>query len=59
MLSRKNLNRSSSIKNFTFKQLYKADWGVEREFPKIEENHSINYGAKSLEAFKINKNLYF
>jgi hypothetical protein len=37
MLSRKNLNRSSSIKNFTFKQLYKADWGVEREFPKIEE----------------------
>jgi hypothetical protein len=37
MLSRKNLNRSASLKNFTFKQLYKNNWGSEREFPKIEE----------------------
>jgi len=37
MLSRKNLNRSTSIKNFTFRQLYKNDWGAEKEFPKIEE----------------------
>lgn len=37
MLNRKNLNRSTSIKNFTFKQLYKNSWGNEREFPKIEE----------------------
>jgi L-lactate dehydrogenase complex protein LldF len=37
MLSRKNLNRSASLKNFTFKQLYKNNWGPEREFPKIEE----------------------
>lgn len=37
MLSRKNLNRSTSIKNFTFRQLYKNDWGNEREFPKIED----------------------
>lgn len=37
MLSRKNLNRSASLKNFTFKQLYKNNWGTEREFPKIEE----------------------
>lgn len=37
MLSRKNLNRSTSIKNFTFRQLYKTAWGAEKEFPKIEE----------------------
>jgi len=37
MMSRKNLNRSTSIKNFTFKQLYKNSWGNDREFPKIED----------------------
>ncbi len=37
MLSRKNLNRSASIKNFTFRQLYKNDWGEQREFPKIAD----------------------
>lgn len=37
MLSRKNLNRSTSLKNFTFKQLYKNSWGNDREFPKIED----------------------
>jgi L-lactate dehydrogenase complex protein LldF len=37
MLNRKNLNRSTGIKNFTFRQLYKNSWGNEREFPKIEE----------------------
>ena len=37
MLSRKNLNRSYSIKSFTFKQFYKEGWGESREFPKIAE----------------------
>ncbi len=37
MLSRKNLNKSTTLKNFTFKQLYKTEWGNEREFPKIED----------------------
>ncbi len=37
MMSRKNLNRSTGIKNFTFKQLYKNSWGNEREFPKTED----------------------
>ncbi|MES2656429.1 MAG: LUD domain-containing protein [Bacteroidota bacterium] len=37
MLSRKNLNKSTTLKNFTFKQLYKSEWGNEREFPKIED----------------------
>jgi L-lactate dehydrogenase complex protein LldF len=37
MMNRKNLNRSASIKNFTFKQFYKGDWGEKRDFPKIAE----------------------
>ena len=37
MLSRKNLNRPTSIKSFTFKQLYKNDWGEKREFPKMAD----------------------
>lgn len=37
MLSRKNLNRSVGIKNFTFKQLYKNSWGNDRTFPKMED----------------------
>jgi L-lactate dehydrogenase complex protein LldF len=37
MLSRKNLNRPAAIKNFTFKQFYKSDWGEQREFPKIAD----------------------
>ncbi len=37
MLSRKNLNRPAAIKNFTFKQFYKSDWGDQREFPKIAD----------------------
>jgi len=37
MLNRKNLNRPAGIKNFTFKQFYKSDWGESREFPKIAD----------------------
>ncbi|MDZ4667581.1 MAG: LUD domain-containing protein [bacterium] len=37
MLSRKALNRPASLKNFTFKQFYKSDWGDQREFPKIAD----------------------
>jgi L-lactate dehydrogenase complex protein LldF len=37
MLSRKNLNRPAAIKNFTFKQFYKSDWGDHRDFPKIAD----------------------
>lgn len=37
MLNRKNLNRAASIKSFTFRQLYRTDWGEKREFPKIAE----------------------
>ena len=37
MLSRKTLNRPAAIKNFTFKQFYKSEWGESREFPKIAE----------------------
>ncbi|MCE2740228.1 MAG: LUD domain-containing protein [Sphingobacteriales bacterium] len=37
MLSRKTMNRPASIKNFTFRQFYKNDWGESREFPKIAE----------------------
>ncbi len=37
MMSRKNLNRPASIKNFTFRQMYKDEWGTQREFPKIAE----------------------
>ncbi len=51
MLSRKTLNRPAGIKNFTFKQLYKNEWGEKREFPKIadksfnqlwREKHGLN-----------------
>jgi hypothetical protein len=37
MLSRKNLNRQTTLRNFTFKSFFKKDWGEEREFPKIVE----------------------
>lgn len=37
MLSRKTLNRAAALKNFTFKQFYKNEWGESREFPKIVE----------------------
>ncbi len=51
MMSRKTLNRPASIKNFTFKQFYKNEWGEKREFPKIadksfnqlwREKHGLN-----------------
>jgi L-lactate dehydrogenase complex protein LldF len=37
MLSRKAMNRPAALKNFTFKQFYKSDWGDNREFPKIAD----------------------
>ena len=37
MLSRKNMNRPAAIKGFTLKQLFKSDWGEEREFPKLAD----------------------
>lgn len=37
MLNRKNLNRQTTLRNFTFKSFFKKDWGEEREFPKIAE----------------------
>ena len=37
MLSRKNLNRQTTLRNFTFKSFFKKDWGDHREFPKIAE----------------------
>jgi len=37
MLSRKAMNRPAGLKNFTFRQFYKNDWGEDREFPKIAE----------------------
>ena len=37
MLSRKAMNRPAALKNFTFKQFYKSDWGESREFPKIAD----------------------
>lgn len=37
MLSRKAMNRPAALKNFTFKQFYKSDWGENREFPKIAD----------------------
>jgi L-lactate dehydrogenase complex protein LldF len=37
MLSRKNLNRQSTLRNFTFKSFFKKDWGEHREFPKIAD----------------------
>lgn len=35
MLSRKNMNKGTSIKNFMLKSFFKNSWGERREFPKI------------------------
>jgi len=35
MLSRKNMNKGTSIKNFMLKSFIKNSWGERREFPKI------------------------
>lgn len=37
MLNRKNMNRQSSLRNFTFKSFFRKQWGEERELPKIAE----------------------
>lgn len=37
MISRKNLNKSASIKNFMLKSFFKSSWGERREFPKIAD----------------------
>lgn len=36
-LSRKAMNRASGLKNFTFKQLFKKDWGQNRILPEIND----------------------
>ena len=35
MLSRKNLNKGASVKNFILKSFLKTPWGEQREFPKV------------------------
>lgn len=37
MLSRKNMNKGASIKNFMLKSFFKSAWGDRREFPKVAE----------------------
>jgi L-lactate dehydrogenase complex protein LldF len=37
MLSRKNLNKGVSIKNFMLKSFFKTSWGERREFPRIAD----------------------
>jgi L-lactate dehydrogenase complex protein LldF len=37
MLSRKNMNKGASIKNFMLKSFFKTSWGENREFPKVAE----------------------
>lgn len=37
VLSRKNLNRAAGIRNFTFKQLLRKEWGEERIFPAVSD----------------------
>lgn len=37
MLSRKNMNKGASIKNFMLKSFFKTAWGEDREFPKVAE----------------------
>ncbi len=51
MMSRKNLDRASGIKNFTFKQFFKSDWGEDRELPKIEDK-SFNQIWREMKGIK-------
>jgi L-lactate dehydrogenase complex protein LldF len=51
MMSRKNLDRASGIKNFTFKQFFKTSWGENRELPKIEEK-SFNQLWREMKGIK-------
>lgn len=37
MLSRKNMNKGSTIKNFMLKSFFKTLWGEKREFPKVAD----------------------
>jgi L-lactate dehydrogenase complex protein LldF len=37
MLSRKNMNKGATIKNFMLKSFFKTAWGEDREFPKVAE----------------------
>jgi L-lactate dehydrogenase complex protein LldF len=37
MLSRKNMNKGTSIKNFMLKSFFKTSWGERREFPKVAD----------------------
>lgn len=51
MMSRKNLDRAAGIKNFTFKQFFKTDWGEDRELPKIEDK-SFNQLWREIKGIK-------
>lgn len=51
MMNRKNLDRASGIKNFTFKQFFKNDWGEDRELPKIEDK-SFNQIWREMKGIK-------
>lgn len=37
MMSRKNMNKSTSIKGFMLKSFFKTPWGERREFPKLAD----------------------
>lgn len=37
MLSRKNMNKGASIKNFMLKSFFRSSWGDRREFPRITD----------------------
>lgn len=37
MLSRKNMNKSASIKGFMLKSFFKSTWGERREFPRLAD----------------------
>lgn len=47
-LSRSNMNSNAGIKNFTFKQLFKKEWGLGREFPgTAEKSFNMLYREKN------------
>jgi len=37
VMNRKTMNRSTGVKSFTFKQMFKKNWGENREFPKFSD----------------------
>jgi len=37
MMNRKNMNRQTTVRNFSFRALFKKDFGERRELPKIAD----------------------